>query len=93
MKQFKIRLRKILSATITAGMLLSIIGSTVGSAWLPESYDKVTPLKRGSDVVARFVVASDAHVGNNFGDEKLTSAYEEALVRREEENDEEGENK
>ncbi|MBR6808256.1 MAG: S-layer homology domain-containing protein [Clostridia bacterium] len=76
MKQFKIRLRKILSATITAGMLLSIIGSTVGSAWLPESYDKVTPLKRGSDVVARFVVASDAHVGNNFGDEKLTSAYE-----------------
>lgn len=65
---------RILSLILALVMIVSVIIIPTSASFSPTA-DKIPTIKRGSDVIARFVVGSDIHVPYTDSVDKLRNAY------------------
>ncbi len=73
-------MKKLLSLILCITMLLTtaVFASQTSDEekpWAP-AYTEIKKIERPADVIARFVVSSDAHIGYSYSYAKLRNAYE-----------------
>lgn len=71
-------MKKLLAVLVCAAMLLSMLLPAFAEEekkW-ELGYTTVERLERGDDVIARFVVGSDVHIGYGYSSQKLNNAYD-----------------
>ena len=67
-------MRKILNSVLAFLLILTMTVCPAVAAFTP-SADKLSPIEKGSDVIVRFVVGSDIHIGYGDSAPKLRNAY------------------